>query len=190
MAASLARVTEMFDEAYRAAAGSGDPALLKEATEARQRWFDGMLEAKVKEAERVAQQSVEDMAPVIGREEAQMRARSVIEDSMRDARKQESALWEEVPTDLDVPTSATSAAYEEVREGLLLEEHLRSPIDAFLRRLRKSSGETPEDPFEASGRRPGPIGTRTDALVPWRTAYWTTWRASPVQTPRVISLAH
>ena len=72
------------------------------------------------------------------RSQANRVVRDALEGSLRDARKQESALWGQVDRGLDVQPTDTLAAYQGLRARLMEEETLPDVIENFIKRVKKT----------------------------------------------------
>lgn len=96
--------------------------------------LDAQIAAKIEGARRAASRigpSSPDAA-----EQANLVVRSALEDSLKSARKQESALWGRVDRNIVVDPEETLAAFKDVRGRLLDEERLPEPIEAFANRVK------------------------------------------------------
>lgn len=131
----IKRTTDEINQAYRQAVGSGDSALIREAARERAKWFEQLMESRLAGAEQRAFEQTVGLRPTVGRGEAGISARNILEDALSDARAGERELWGEVPKDVQVPSQATLNAYDAARGRLLEEESLPAPVEAFVDRL-------------------------------------------------------
>ena len=77
-----------------------------------------LLNRRVEQAGFRAQQSLEKMRPQQRRSQSSTIVREELDAALRDARRQEKQLWEAIPQDEPVPTTATRAAYENASQSL------------------------------------------------------------------------
>ena len=131
----IKRTTNEINTAYQQAVGSGDSALIREAARERARWFNSLMETRLAGAEQRAFEQTVGLKPTVGRGEAGITARNILEDALSDARAGERDLWSQVPRDVTVPSQATLDAYDAARGRLLEEESLPTPVEAFVDRL-------------------------------------------------------
>ena len=128
------------NKALRLATKSGDPELFRLAGEQRKQYFNSLIEARIKAAERSAAEAVEKIRPDSpkAREQANLKARDLLANALSDARTSERELWGRVDKTIDVTPDGTLDAYTNVRSELLEEETLPAPIEAFIRRFTKT----------------------------------------------------
>lgn len=101
--------------------------------------FSDALDAQINLKLQKARQSAARINPSSpdARSQANRIVRDALEGSLRDARKQESALWGRVDRDITVAPNSTLQAYKDVKQQLLEEEGLPAPVEAFASRIKK-----------------------------------------------------
>ncbi len=137
----LRRTTEALNQAYAQAVQGGDSGLVRTLSQERARWFSNLVEARVTAAEQRAFEETAGLRPTVGRGEAGISARQILEDAMTDARTAERALWADVPRDQPVAAESLLDSYDLATEALLAEESLPAPVEAFIRRIRPRTEE-------------------------------------------------
>ena len=118
---------------------SGDPQLLKEAAKMRGRYFDSLIEGRLQGAK----VRMERTAAMIGGDKAasSTAATRILDDALVDARKAETALWNDVPKDVRMAGTGIIDAHTAVRAGMLPEEPLPpSFVEAFVARAKDGKG--------------------------------------------------
>ena len=103
--------------------------------------FADALETQINLKLQTARQAAAKINPSSpdARSQANRIVRDALEGSLRDARKQESALWGRVDRDLDVQPTDTLAAYQGLRDRLMEEETLPDVIENFIKRVKTVS---------------------------------------------------
>ncbi|HEY7823652.1 MAG TPA: hypothetical protein VIG24_12495 [Acidimicrobiia bacterium] len=140
---SKAALNDEIIEAIR----SGSPEALRGAAQARQRYFEDLVDARIALAETRAQGAADAIRPATADSPsaAGPAVRAEIEAARADARAMETELWEQIPQDVEVPTDSTIESYRRAREGLLVEdgESLPAPIEGFVNRaIRTAEGQS------------------------------------------------
>lgn len=92
----------------------GDPEAMRSFIESRRGRVLGALDARMKMAQRTAEERIEQAAPQMERGEPARIVREEVESALADARKQENALWRQVPEDATVSTQPLRQAYEQL----------------------------------------------------------------------------
>ena len=102
--------------------------------------FSDALDAQINLKLQKARQAAAKINPSSpdARSQANRVVRDALEGSLRDARKQESALWGRVDRGLDVQPTDTLAAYQGLRDRLMEEETLPDVIENFIKRVKKT----------------------------------------------------
>ena len=108
--------------------GRADPEIFADA-------LDTQINLKLQTA-RQAAAKINPSSPD-ARSQANRIVRDALEGSLRDARKQESALWGQVDRDITIAPNSTLQAYKNVKLQLLEEEGLPAPVEAFAARIKK-----------------------------------------------------
>lgn len=138
---------------------SGDPELLKAAARARESYFNGLIESRLKLAQAEA---TEGAARLSGRSDASKRSAEIIESSLDDARNIESELWGKVDGTLTAVPDNIGKRYTDLRKTLLKEERVDPLIEAVLGRIK---GETKDSDIVGPGGVPFKIKTGGAASV-------------------------
>ena len=133
----------------RAAIDSGDPAAMQAAVEARMQYYDGLIKARLLQAQEKAQEAAGKVIPANPRDrsEANLQAREILEGAIEDARLTERELWSKIDRDTPVETPALREGVAKAREGLLAGEELQigKPIrDAIARAVNPVGADDPE----------------------------------------------
>lgn len=120
-----------------ALASSGDPQALAAAAKTRQRYFDRLLDSRIRDAEAQAIEARLRLGTDTrgDRGAISSEAFKTLEDALRQARTIERDLWAKVPRGEQVQTSATQQANQAARESLLPTETLQNPVEAYVRTL-------------------------------------------------------
>jgi hypothetical protein len=153
----LGRQTQqMIDEvnkSFQILAGRGDPESLRLLAEARQEHWNNLMDYHVAQAERKLAEAAEKIGPQSpqARSQANLSARSVLEEALKDARKWEKDLWADVNKDIDTPVDNLAKAYRENTEDLLEGEGLKVQNKAIIASIKKwtkkpKAGEDPPEP--------------------------------------------
>jgi len=128
-----------FNEAYRQAITSGDPELVRQAAEARRLKVLGILDARVKDAEKKAQQVASTTLRTTDPNAANVRAREILDEELEVARATENQLWSAVKRDVNVSADNLLAKYDEFRVELKeTGESLPDPIVTLIKNIKKS----------------------------------------------------
>lgn len=126
-----------FNKAYRTAIASGDPELIRQASQARIDFVTGSLAGRVNQAEENAKNIFNANIPTTDKNAANVAARKILEDELNIARKTENDLWQRVDKNITVKSDSTLAAFKEVKDGLASGETLPAPIPAVIKDIRK-----------------------------------------------------
>lgn len=127
-----------------ALARTGDPEALRAAAQLRQRYFNGLLTARVQDAQRKALEAAEKITKdtPAARAELGRVARDAVETALSEARAVERELWGRIPVDRQANAGNVITAFDDVRAGLLEEEKLPSIVEGFVARMREGQGRT------------------------------------------------
>ncbi|MCC4240388.1 hypothetical protein [Thalassospira povalilytica] len=127
-----------------ALARTGDPEALRAAAQLRQRYFNGILTARVQDAQRVALEAAEKITKdtPAARAELGRIARDAVEKALSEARTVERELWGRIPVDREANAGNVISAFDDVRAGLLEEEKLPAIVEGFVSRMREGQGRT------------------------------------------------
>ncbi|MFV1850112.1 MAG: hypothetical protein ACMZ66_05330 [Thalassospira sp.] len=127
-----------------ALARTGDPEALRAAAQLRQRYFNGLLTARVQDAQRKALEAAEKITKdtPAARAELGRVARDAVETALSEARAVERELWDRIPVDRQANAGNVITAFDDVRAGLLEEEKLPTIVEGFVARMREGQGRT------------------------------------------------
>lgn len=120
-------------------AATGDPGALREAAQLRQRYFDGLLTARLQAAE---QEAAEAAAKITtdspsARAELSRRAEEILSGALAQARTVEKQLWSRIPGHVPSPRKALLAEAARIaKEDLLPNEKLPPLAAGFIARAR------------------------------------------------------
>lgn len=145
VAAETERAIRETNTAFREAAATGDPEVLRQVALQQKRYHAALLETRIQSARQKAIEATDNLRSSGSRKEANLVARREMDDALDDARKQERQLWERVDRDIPVEPNDTIEAWEDVRGRLLDEETLPAPVDAALRRFSETGEVTSGD---------------------------------------------
>jgi hypothetical protein len=140
------RAFENIQQASKQMAGAAPIAPLTAAARARVGETQGLVRSRAQ----AAQQRAEATREAVGRvPESQMTtasvaAREALDQSMTSARKQERALWEQIPRDIPIEPTGVLAARERIRSELLPNENLPQPVETFTGNLARGTGRNVE----------------------------------------------
>jgi len=140
------KTTEAFNRKIRKMQNSGNPEMVKEAARLRIDTFTKRMNKRVDDAEirvgeavaRTLNKNSDDAAS------ASREARNILDGELKQARKTETQLWNEVDKSVRVSGQNTVSKADSIKSEMLPEEKLPKPIDAFITRLSKQ-----EQPIEA-----------------------------------------
>ena len=119
-------------------AASGDPEMLRRAAQLRAHYFDGVMSARLAEADQAAAAAMQTLSRgQDGGADASRRAYEVMDEAIKDVRKIEGELWGFVPHKTPVEPSSTLAAYDTVRKSMLREESLPGVFENVISRLKR-----------------------------------------------------
>ena len=143
--------------AFDEVAGTGSPEALRSLALARKEYARNLIDARFNLAERriiEARESVVPSSPT--NVNVNRRAKEILREAMEDARRVETAIWDEIPKDVDIPPINLRETFQtKVRAGLLPGEtiDLPEPILREVRRLtaKRKRGQKPIKP-PTSGR--------------------------------------
>ena len=127
-----------FNEAYRQAITSGDPELVRQAAEARRAKVLGILDARVKDAEKKAQQVASTTLRTTDPNAANVRAREILDEELSVARSTEKQLWSAVDRNSVVEADNFLSQYNELKGELTVGESLPEPVAALAKSLGKA----------------------------------------------------
>ena len=127
-----------FNEAYRQAITSGDPELVRQAAEARRLKVLGILDARVKDAEKKAQQIASTTLRTTDPNAANVRAREILDEELSVARSTEKQLWSAVDRNSVVEADNFLSQYNELKGELTVGESLPEPVAALAKSLGKA----------------------------------------------------
>lgn len=127
-----------FNEAYRQAITSGDPELVRQAAEARRAKVLGILDARVKDAEKKAQQIASTTLRTTDPNAANVRAREILDEELSVARNTEKQLWSAVDRNSVVEADNFLSQYNELKGELTVGESLPEPVAALAKSLGKA----------------------------------------------------
>jgi gas vesicle protein len=127
-----------FNEAYRQAITSGDPELVRQAAEARRAKVLGILDARVKDAEKKAQQVASTTLKTTDPNAANVRAREILDEELSVARSTEKQLWSAVDRNSVVEADNFLSQYNELKGELTVGESLPEPVSALAKSLGKA----------------------------------------------------
>ena len=116
----------------------GDPYKIIEAAQVRKDYFNQLLDNRVSRAESKFEKSMLPAKKAARPEDASIKARESLELALKDARATETALWKQVPQDLDAEPTALSQKFLEFRSEVIDEKAFPSPTQAFVNRVVKS----------------------------------------------------
>ena len=109
----VARANAVIQQSLRELGGPAPATAMSERIESAHAYLKDLLESRVRIAAQRADERIEQLAPSVGREHANRLAREEIESALTAARTQERELFQAVPQDALVPTSATRNALQE-----------------------------------------------------------------------------
>lgn len=140
------KTTEAFNRKIRKMQNSGNPEMVKEAARLRLDTFTKRMNKRVDDAEirvgeavaRTLNKNSDDAAS------ASREARNILDGELKQARKTETQLWNEVDKSVRVSGQNTVSKADSIKSEMLPEEKLPKPINAFITRLSKQ-----EQPIEA-----------------------------------------
>jgi len=141
-----------FNDAYRQAIASGDPELVRQAAEARRAKVLGILDARVKDAEKKAQQIASTTLRTTDPNAANVRAREILDEELSVARNTENQLWSAVKRDLNVSADKFLAKFDELKGELTVGESLPEPVTALAKSISKTGETTSGDLLRARSR--------------------------------------
>jgi hypothetical protein len=124
-----------------AIAGDGSPQQAQAGVQARVDRLQRALDTRVQQALVEARADIDPANVPQARRDANMRAREALEDALQDARQQERNLWQQLPDDVDVPTTATREAYEKMRGSLGKAERQAGVMPDVAERLLGRQGD-------------------------------------------------
>jgi hypothetical protein len=125
----------------------GSPEAFRAASQARQRYFESLVDERIALAERRSQGASEALAPDTPDAPAAAgpAVRAELDAAKADARKMETELWGKIPKKSAVPTDNLLDSHTRAREGLLVDDgqELPAPIESFVNRvMRQREGRT------------------------------------------------
>ena len=124
-------------KAADALASTGSPEALKAAGITRQRYFDRLLDKRLRVAEASAIEARLRMGDGTKGDSGAVskNAYKILDDALTGARNVERELWGKVPRGERINTKATQDAYAQARSDLLPTETLQNPVEAYVRTL-------------------------------------------------------
>lgn len=130
------------NEAVNSLVREGSPEALRMAANLRRQQFDGIVTARIAEAERKAAQATEAMAPraTATSADVDVRARELMEEALKDARASENQLWGQIDKDFGIRPSNLIGRFDEIVQDLppeLVSEKIPASIRRFVRRAER-----------------------------------------------------
>jgi hypothetical protein len=116
--AKTAKNLQVIDNELRAIAGDGSPQQAQASIKDRVDRLETALDTRLQQALIEARADLDPKDVPNVRREANLRAREALEDALQDARAQEKNLWQQVPDEVEVSSSATRDAYERAKQSL------------------------------------------------------------------------
>lgn len=124
---------------------SGDPQALRVAAKLRATYFDDILSRRIEDA---GQEALEARAAIGTETKADLanvsvKAKTLLGDALKDARKIETSLWEKIPKETPLAPDSLIARFDDVKSRLLPEESLPVIAEKFVKRMKglKAKGE-------------------------------------------------
>lgn len=124
---------------------SGDPQALRVAAKLRATYFDDLLSRRLEDA---GQQALEARAAIGTETRADLanisvKAKTILGDALKDARKVETSLWEKIPKKTPLAPDSLIARFDDVKTRLLPEESLPPIAEKFVKRMKglKAKGQ-------------------------------------------------
>lgn len=138
--AARLKATEQMGQQVEQLRGTGRPADLQQAAKLRDQYFTRVLDERVRRAETAASQSAERLRT--NQRDASgisTRADQALASALDDARAAETELWGRVDRGAQVQANSTIAAYDDVRENVLMRaETLPAPVEMEILLLRRA----------------------------------------------------
>lgn len=140
---------EVIEGALDKMAGSSDPQVLQHAAELRTRYFNTLLQKRLDDAERTAQEAMALVAPAdrMTRSELSVQASASVQEALKASRKVEADLWGALPSDIAIPTpnfirkwNETVADMVPTNEGTFSTKILVDRLTATVARLEDNDG--------------------------------------------------
>jgi len=131
--------------ALREAMETGDPQALRQVAIARERWWNGLIDTRLRQAEEEAARvsgAIPPASPEL-RAQANRAARDLIDDAAHDAYEQQRELWGRVDREYPIEPKTAFDAREAVRGEILPTEGLPAPIEAELARWKTANAPIP-----------------------------------------------
>ena len=125
----LRSAVEEANASVQRAVQSGDPYAAQEAFRARLEYFDGLIKARVAQAQQAASEAAGKVIPANPRTRAEgnLAAREILESAIEDARATERELWGQINRSAPIETPNLREALEDATAGLLPGEALNAP---------------------------------------------------------------
>lgn len=107
------------EQAAEELAGPGQVQAPRQLLDEQVNRLESLLDARIETAQQTARNAIDDLGGmnVVSRQQANTIVRSKLEEALTDARIQESELWNAVPDDANIPTTATRQGYQTLVRG-------------------------------------------------------------------------